>query len=186
MTYVFLADGFEEIEALTTVDILRRSGLQVTMVGVGGEQITGAHGIRVQCDIIQERVIPSTAEMVVIPGGMPGVSNLAKSSVLKEFINLTILGGGYVAAICAGPAILGEMGVLQGKNAICFPGFENSLKGARISDEPLVHDGQFITAKGPGMSMEFALYLAQLLCKQHGGSCWENFPEMKEGLQCRK
>lgn len=186
MTYVFLAEGFEEIEALTTVDILRRCGLEVTMVGVGGEQITGAHGIRVQCDFPLDRVIPSCAELVVIPGGMPGVANLNKSAVLKEFINLTVLGGGLVAAICAGPAILGEMGLLRGKKAVCFPGFEDSLKGALISDEPLVQDGQFITAKGPGMSLEFALHLAQLLCKQRGGACWEGFPEMKAGLQCRK
>ena len=185
MTFVFFAEGFEEIEALTVVDILRRIGRKVTTVGVGGRTIRGAHGIPVICDAQEEDVSPDDLEMVVIPGGMPGVSNLEKSPVVKKFIQAAEEQGAYLAAICAGPSLLGKMGLLQGKKAVCYPGFEQELTGAILTGEFVQQDGRIITAKGPGVSMEFALRLAELLSSDTGSQAVKNFEEMKAALQCR-
>lgn len=186
MTFVFLAEGFEEIEALTVVDILRRTGLDVTTVGVGGTCIKGAHNIPVVCDVQENLAVPANIDMVVIPGGMPGVDNLEKSEVVKRFIQSAMEQEAYVAAICAGPALLGKMGLLQGKKAVCYPGFEADLTGAVLTDEYVQQDDRIITAKGPGVSMEFALYLAELLNHTTPTSASENFEEIKAALQCRR
>lgn len=185
MTFVFFAEGFEEIEALTVVDILRRAGQKVTTVGVGGTTIRGAHGIPVVCDAREEEVSPDNLEMVVIPGGMPGVSNLEKSPVVKRFIEAAASQNAYLAAICAGPSLLGKMGLLQGKKAVCYPGFEQELTGAVLTSEYVEQDGRIITAKGPGVSMEFALRLAELLSNASSSQPASNFEEIKAGLQCR-
>lgn len=163
MTYVFLADGFEEIEALAPIDILRRASKQVTIVGVTGKTVTGAHGIKVSADVTIDEASRDDIEMVVLPGGLPGADNLQNSPEVREYIALANDTGAYIAAICAAPKILGALGLLKGKEAICYPGFENELKGAVISDKKVVCDGNIITAAGMGVAIDFALKLVELL-----------------------
>ncbi len=157
MVYVFLADGFEEVEALTPVDYLRRAGIEVVTVGVGSREIKGAHGITVVCDKEQESIdSDSSLEGIVLPGGMPGTLNLENSSVVQGFIDYCADHGLMIAAICAAPSILGHKNLLEAKKAVCFPGFEKDLCGAQIVDAFSVTDGNIITAKGAGAASEFA------------------------------
>ena len=164
MIYLFLAEGFEEIEALCPLDLLRRAELPVTTVGVGGKQITGAHGIAVQADILDTEYADSSPDMVILPGGMPGTLNLAGSEVVQNAIETAHKTGAYLAAICAAPSILGDKGLLAGKEAICFPGFEDRLAGATLSRSRVVRDGSVITAAGMGVALEFGLALVSALC----------------------
>ena len=164
MIYLFLAEGFEEIEALCPLDLLRRAGLSVTTVGVGGKQITGAHGITVQADIPDTLYADPNPHMVILPGGMPGTLNLAESKVVQNAIETAHKKGAYLAAICAAPSILGDKGLLEGKEAICFPGFEEHLTGATLSRSRVVRDGSVITAAGMGVALEFGLALVAALC----------------------
>lgn len=164
MIYVFLAEGFEEIEALTPVDCLRRAGKQVTTVGVGGKVITGAHQISVTADITLEALkLDRDLEMVILPGGMPGTLNLGQSEGVRQAVQFAADAGKWVAAICAAPSVLGKMGLLNGKKATCFPGFESELKGARVSHDPVVVDGKIVTARGAGVALEFGLKLVECL-----------------------
>lgn len=163
MTYVFLADGFEEIEALAPIDILRRASKPVTVVGVTGKTVTGAHGIKVTADVTIDEASREDIDMIVLPGGLPGADNLQNSPEVCEYIALANDKGAYIAAICAAPKILGALGLLKGKEAICYPGFENELKGAVISDKKVVCDGNIITAAGMGVAVDFALKLVELL-----------------------
>lgn len=166
MIYVLLANGFEEIEALTPIDLLRRAGKSVTTVAIGGERsVRGSHGITVTADALIEDIDGAEiAELTVLPGGMPGSANIAASEAALELIRATAANGGRLAAICAAPMVLGELGLLRGKRAVCFPGFEKHLKDAVISKEKVVTDGLVTTAKGAGASMSFALELVSLLC----------------------
>lgn len=162
MIYIFLAPGFEEIEALTPVDVLRRAGLSVTVAGVGSKQITGSHGITVVCDETAENLTPSVnLEAVILPGGMPGTLNLEKSAKVNEFIDYAYNNGKLLCAICAAPSVLGHKNILNGKNAVCFPGFEQELYGAKLSNEYVVQDGNIITARGMGVSLQFGLTIAE-------------------------
>lgn len=163
MVYVFFAHGFEEIEALTAVDILRRAELEVQSVGIGAKTITGAHGITVHCDIVDREASAKNLEMVVLPGGMPGTLNLEKSPVVQSFIDHCVLKGIYIAAICAAPSILGHKGLLEGKEYTCFPGMETQCEGGKFVDKRCVADGKIITGKGPGAAVEFSLKLAEIL-----------------------
>lgn len=164
MVYVFLADGFEEIEALTPVDCLRRAGRQVCTVGVTGKVVMGAHKIPVGADItIDEFTADANLEMIVLPGGMPGTLNLGQSDAVKAAIEYANTNGKWIAAICAAPTILGKMGILQGKKAVCYPGCEQDLKGARNGYDTVVVDGKLVTSKGPGTAMEFGLKLVECL-----------------------
>ena len=163
MVYVFLADGFEEIEALTPVDILRRAGVDTVTVGVTGKTVTGAHGIKVESDIVIDDTVVDGLEMVVLPGGLPGADNLRANERVKELTVTVAENGGYVSAICAAPRVLGELGLLNGKTAICYPGFEKYLKGAKIADSYVCRDGNVITAIGMGASVDFALELVKAL-----------------------
>ncbi len=164
MIYVFLAEGFEEIEALTPVDCLRRAGKTVQTAGVGGTLITGAHGIAVTADIsADEIVLDGQLEMIVLPGGMPGTLNLGKSEAVKQAIEYCVKENRYVAAICAAPTILGRMELLRGKKATCYPGMEADLKGAVTSRKSVVTDGKIITGRGPGAAMDFGLKLTEVL-----------------------
>lgn len=167
MIYLFLADGFEEIEALCPLDLLRRAGLETRTVGVGAKVIRGAHGIETIADMTtreaEQLAKKSPAEMVILPGGMPGTVNLAADSTVNAFIDRAASDGSFIAAICAAPSILGEKGLLCGKEAICFPGFENKLKGATLSAKSVVRDGNIITAKGMGVALEFGLALVAAL-----------------------
>ena len=168
MVYLFLADGFEEIEALTPVDLLRRAGIEVTTVGISSTTVTGAHGITVSADMSYTDAtarIGEDMEMVILPGGMPGTKNLDASVTVHKAIDLAIEQNAYIAAICAAPMILGKRGMLQGKNAVCYPSFEEYLTGANIPDaKKLVVDGKIITAKGMGVSCDLGLEIVKLLC----------------------
>ncbi|MBQ7173670.1 MAG: DJ-1/PfpI family protein [Clostridia bacterium] len=163
MVYLFLANGFEEIEALCPLDILRRGGVKVTTVGVGAEEIVGSHGIHVLADMRDVFYRDPSPEMVILPGGMPGASNLDASPVVEQAIRAARSSDGYLAAICAAPFVLGKRGLLQGKEAICYPGFEKDLKGATISKKKVVRDGKIITAAGMGVALEFGLELLSAL-----------------------
>ncbi len=168
MIYMFLAEGFEEIEALCPLDLLRRAGLEVRTVGVGGKVVRGAHGIEVIADMTTSEaakfVKGAPCEMAVLPGGMPGTLNLKADPIVNAFVDRAFADRKYVAAICAAPSILGEKGMLDGREAICFPGFEGSLRGARISEKSVVRDGNVITAKGMGVALEFGLELVSVFC----------------------
>lgn len=164
MIYLFLADGFEEIEALTPVDILRRAGKQVTTVGIGGKSITGSHGITVLADAADTDLALTDADMIILPGGMPGTLNLDASPVVHTAIDAALESGAYIAAICAAPTILGRRGLLSGKKATCYPGMEDDLKGAILADSTVAQDGKFITAAGMGAALPFALKLVEILC----------------------
>ena len=163
MIYVFLADGFEEVEALTPVDILRRAGKTVQIVGVNGNVIKGSHGINVQTDItVNEMTLGNDLEMIVLPGGMPGTLNLEKSDAVQTAIDFCNERSIYIGAICAAPSILGHLGILQGREAIAYPGFEGELNGATISAHSVVKDGHIITAQGAGVAVAFGLKLAEV------------------------
>lgn len=179
MIYVFLAEGFEEIEALTPVDVLRRAGLKVTIAGVGSKEITGSHGITVLCDEQAESLTPSPdLEAIILPGGMPGTLNLEKSQKVNEFIDYAYSHEKYLCAICAAPSVLGHKNILNGKNAICFPGFEKDLFGANISSEYVVKDGNIITARGMGVSLQFGLKIAEQFIGK------EKAEAIKSSVQC--
>lgn len=159
MIYCFLANGFEEIEALAAVDILRRAELPVKLVGVGGSEITGSHGITVKTDIEEKDVTTDDMELVILPGGMPGTLNLEKSPIVKASVAYCADNGIKIGAICAAPSILGHMGILKGRRATCFPGFETQLDCAKYTGAPVTVDGNIITAKGMGCAVEFGLAL---------------------------
>ena len=163
MVYMFLANGFEEIEALCPLDLLRRAGVEVTTVGIGGDMIRGAHGITVQADIPEGLFADAAPEMVILPGGMPGSKNLDESRTVDTVLKVAARRGAYIAAICAAPMVLGHRGLLQGKEAICYPGFEKELTGAEISNKKVVRDGNIITAAGMGVALEFGLKLVEVL-----------------------
>jgi len=163
MIYVFLADGFEECEAIAPVDILRRAGFEVKTVGIGSKNITGSHGITVTADIEESDALTENLEAVVLPGGMPGTLNLEKSDTVQKFIDFAAQNNIITAAICAAPSILGHKNLLNGKKATCFTGFEKDLYGAKISDSPCVTDGNFITAYGAGAAFEFGFAIVAAL-----------------------
>lgn len=155
MFYMFLADGFEETEALATLDVMRRAGLEVSTVGVTGEYVTGSHNITVKADITTESVRYENIEGVVLPGGMPGTLNLEASQTVTDCVKYCYENDKIVSAICAAPSILGHMGMLEGRKATCFPGFETELKGAEYTSKHTETDGKVITAKGAGCAIEF-------------------------------
>ncbi|MCD7776799.1 MAG: DJ-1/PfpI family protein [Firmicutes bacterium] len=168
MVIMFLANGFEESEAIIPLDILRRAGADIKTVGVGRKggsllPINGSHGIKIIPDIGEDEIPSSGLEMVILPGGKVGSDNLYASSVVKETLKTVNDEGGYLAAICAAPFILGEYGYLCGKKAKCYPGFESHLKGATVTDAPVAADGNIITAEGMGAAHEFGLTLAEKL-----------------------
>ena len=165
MVYMFLANGFEEIEALCPLDLLRRAGVEVKTVAVGGDdlKVTGSHGITVLADMDASEFADEAPEMVILPGGMPGSTNLDNSAVVDAAIRAALAKDAYLAAICAAPMVLGKRDILQGKRAICFPGFETYLNGATIAAERVVRDGKIITAAGMGVALDFGLALVAAL-----------------------
>lgn len=180
MIYVFLAEGFEEIEALTVVDILRRAKLDCKTVGVSGKTVTGSHGIIVICDEADNDIeIDKNVDAIVLPGGMPGTLNLENSPVVSKHIDDALKSGIYIAAICAAPSILGHKGILSGKKATCFPGYEKDLINARVSNESVCVDGKIITAKGAGVSIDFALAIVSELISD------ERARNLRASLQCK-
>ena len=157
---VFLANGFEEIEALGTVDILRRGGIEVQTVSITADPIvTGAHQVPVTADTTIDKAVLNDADALILPGGMPGASNLNNSETVKEALLQQYREGRIVAAICAAPMVLGGLGLLKGRNATCYPGFEPQLIGANATGEAVEVSDNVITGKGPGLVMNFALAL---------------------------
>lgn len=164
MVYLFLADGFEEIEALYTLDLLRRANVDVLTVGVTGKVANGSHKIPVVCDIdCASLPYNSDFDMIILPGGMPGSTNLDKAECVEKYIKLALENDKLICAICAAPFILGKRGILKGKNATCFPGFENQLEGATVVDAGVVRDGNIITGRAMGSAHDFALTILEAL-----------------------
>jgi 4-methyl-5(b-hydroxyethyl)-thiazole monophosphate biosynthesis len=162
--YLFLADGFEEIEALATVDVLRRAGVKVTTVSINPtEMVNGAHSIPVVADALFADCSYNEADMLVLPGGMPGAANLDAHEGLRAAISAHAEAGKWLAAICAAPMVYGHMGLLNGKKATCYPGFEGELAGAIYTAAPVEKDGNIITGKGPAVVLPFAYALAEAL-----------------------
>ena len=166
--YMLLANGFEETEALVPLDLLRRADIDVKIVGVGDMSITGAHGIKVECDLPAELLIGETdaPSCVILPGGMPGALNLDAWAGMDDLLARTYKAGGRLAAICAAPLILGRRGYLNGKKAVCYPGYEKELKGAVVTDDRVVTDGMITTGVGMGAAYEFGLMLVSLLASR--------------------
>jgi len=161
--YLFLAEGFEEIEAITVADILRRLDIKLILVGVTGKLITGSHGIEITTDITLNRAKNEIPSSVILPGGMPGAKNLDSNADVKNLILRVNENNGIIGAICAAPMIIGRLGLLRGKKAVCFPGFEEHLIGATISKESVVRDGNIITASGAGAAADFGFMLGAAL-----------------------
>ncbi len=162
MVYMLLADGFEEIEALEPLDIMRRAGIDVATVGIADKKVVGAHNITVFADREMSDVDAKSMDMLILPGGV-GHELLDASNEVHYLINKAHVDGAYIAAICAAPSILGKKGMLDGKNATCFPGYEKYLYGAKLSNEKVATDGKFITAKGAGAAADFGFKLVELL-----------------------
>lgn len=162
MIYVFLANGFEETEAIAPIDLLRRSGKKVITVGIGDNIITSSHGVTVVADTAaQEAPLNEELEMIVLPGGMPGTLNLEASPYVQAAIDFCVSHNIYIGAICAAPSILGHKGLLAGRKAVCYQGFEDQLGGAEICNTPVAEDGIFITARGAGAAIDFGLKLVE-------------------------
>lgn len=157
MVYVFFAKGFEEIEALAPVDVLRRANIEVKTVGVTGKQVRGSHNISVSCDITINEATFDNLDGIILPGGMPGTTNLEADETVQKFIDYAVENGKIIGAICAAPMILGHKGLLRGKNAVCFTGFEKELTGAHVLDRPAVRDGNIVTGWGAGGALDFAI-----------------------------
>ena len=161
---VVLADGFEEIEAITAIDVLRRAGLEVIVAGVGMREVEGSHEITVETNVILEQY-QGLPDALVLPGGMPGAANLKKSQSLENLLQKMKKAGKVIGAICAAPAVvLSPNGILDGKKATCFPGFGGDLSPKVIFvEDRVVRDGQIVTSRGPGSALEFSLELVSLL-----------------------
>lgn len=180
MVYIFLANGFEELEAVAPIDIIRRAELPLKIVGVGGKVITGSHGINVIADISEEEVNLSEAELIILPGGMPGTLNIEKSAKVQEAIDHCVKNSIPIGAICAAPSILGHKSLLSDKEAIAFPGFETQLFGAKISEKYVVTDGIFTTARGAGVAVDFGLELVSRLKGREAAN------KIRAAIQCEK
>ena len=162
---VFLADGLEEIEGLTVVDVLRRAGVEVTMMSVAGSlSIRGSHDICVQADCLFDAKKAGEADMLVLPGGMPGTLTLKAHEGLNSLLKTFDSEKRNIAAICAAPSILGGLGMLRGKRACSYPSFEDKLDGAEVQQVPVVTDGHITTGRGMGAAIPFALRLTSILC----------------------
>lgn len=179
MLYIFFADGFEEVEAIATLDVIRRAGIEIKSVGVGKKNIKGSHGIEIICDTVDSEIIPdNNLSGIILPGGMPGTTNLLNNNTVNNFIDFCAYNKLLLAAICAAPMILGKKGLLNERKAICFPGFEDELQGAEISEEFVCTDGNIITAKGMGSAVNFGLAITAYF---NGDSVAET---LKLSLQC--
>ncbi len=155
MLYMFLAEGFEETEAIASLDVIRRAGIEIKTVGVSGKEVCGSHGVKVLADIELSDVSFEDMRGVILPGGMPGTTNLQNNEEVKKSILYCAENNLLVAAICAAPMVLGGLGLLKGKNAVCYPGFEQYLDGATLCADGAVMDGNVVTGKGAGASMLF-------------------------------
>ena len=179
MLYMFFADGFEEVEAVATLDVIRRVGIEIKSVGAGGKIIKGSHNIEIVCDTTDSEITPdSSLSGIILPGGMPGTTNLMNNETVNCFIDYCAENNLLLSAICAAPMILGKKGLLDGCKAICFPGFEDELIGATISEDFVCTDGNVITAKGMGSAVNFGLAIVAYFLGA------EKANALKSTLQC--
>lgn len=179
MLYMFFADGFEEVEAVATLDVIRRAGIEIQSVGIGSDIITGSHNMKFICDKTESDIeISDDMTGIVLPGGMPGTTNLMNSAAVEKFTDYCSKNNLLICAICAAPIILGKKGLLSDRKAICFPGFEKELIGAELSDEFVCRDGNIITAKGMGSAVNFGLEIVAAIKGPDYAS------ELKATLQC--
>jgi 4-methyl-5(b-hydroxyethyl)-thiazole monophosphate biosynthesis len=161
---IHLATGFEETEAVTIIDVLRRANLDVMTVSVTGTlKVTGAHNISIEADMLYDEADYSHAKMIILPGGMPGTTNLMNHAGLIGQLKNFNQEQKWIAAICAAPMILGSLGFLQNRKAVCYPGFEDKLTGASVVNEPFIVDENIVTGKSPGTAMVFSLEIVRLL-----------------------
>lgn len=161
---IFMADGCEEIEGLTVVDLVRRAKLEIVTISITGKnQVTGSHQITFQTDVLADQVDYDSLDGIVLPGGMPGTLNLAADDTVKSVIKTFAAEGKLVAAICAAPSVLGENGLLQGKRATCHPGFEEKLLGAQWLEDGVVVDENVITSRGMGTAVDFGLAIVKYM-----------------------
>ncbi len=176
--YLFLAEGFEEVEALAVVDIVRRAGLAIKTVSVTGqESVSGAHGVSVKADMLFDAAtIEREGIMLVLPGGLPGATNLAAHEGLRQVILNFNAANRLLAAICAAPMVYGQLGILKGKNATCYPSFEHYMEGANATGAMVEQDANFITGKGPGAALDFAFAIVTKLAGE------EKTAEVKAGM----
>ena len=173
-----LADGFEVTEALTTIDVLRRAKLDVLTVGVTGKTVTASCKIKVEADIMPDEVELDRLDAVILPGGLDGTKNLGKSDFVDKVLDFAVANDKYTCAICAAPSILAKKGILDGKNATCYPGCEVSPEKVNYNGEPAVCDGKAITGKGAGCTIHFGLLIAE---KMAGA---EVSKHVRESMQC--
>lgn len=178
MVYVFLADGFEIIEALAPVDMMRRAKISVKTVGVTGQVVTSSCGIPVTTDMTIDEFDFYSVEAIVLPGGMPGTLNLENNSAVQSAIDNAVNANVLLCAICAAPSILGHKGLLNSREATCFPGFEDALEGATLSDKYVIKDGNFITARGAGVCIDFGLEIVKALKGEEVSNA------VRESIQC--
>ena len=162
MIYMLMTDGFEDIEALETLDILRRADIETETVGLKSEKVTSSHNVTVLCDKTFEKTDFSDMEMLILPGG-PGHTEFLKSENAKKIISFAEEKKLYIAAICASPSVIGKMGLLKGKKYTCFPGFEDDSYGGTHTGEKVTADGRFITARGAGAASDFGFEIVKLL-----------------------
>lgn len=180
MVYLFLANGFETVEALAVVDILRRAEIETVTVGVDSKEIVSSQKIKVECDELDSRIgCLDDIDAVILPGGMPGTINLENSKIVSQFIDYASENNILIAAICAAPSILGKRGLLKGKKATCFPGFEKYLDGAEYTGNSVEKDGNIITGKGMGVAVDFAL---EIVSEIKGRDLAER---IKASIQCK-
>lgn len=178
--YLFLAEGFEEVEALGTVDVLRRAGLPVKTVSVMEQlEVTGSHQVTVKADMLFDEESLHDAEMLILPGGMPGSLNLSEHEGLRRVILAFFAAGRPMAAICAAPMVYGKLGLLKNKKVTCYPGFEEYLEGAVPTGALVEHDANIITGKGPGATFEFAMAIVAKFCGK------AKVAELKQGMLLR-
>lgn len=173
MLYMFLAEGFEETEAIGSLDVVRRAGIEIKTVGVTGKTVCGSHGVEIKSDITKDEISFEDMTGIVLPGGMPGTLNLQKDEIVQKTIEHCSKKGLLMAAICAAPMIYGELGILDGKNAVCYPEFEEHLKGATLKCDLCVADGNVITAKGAGASMLFGAEIVNYFKSGEGNKILE-------------
>lgn len=180
MIYVFIAEGFEELEAISIIDILRRAKLEVKTVSITKERaITGTHKVTIYTDIDIDDVDLKNIQGIVLPGGMPGTKNLSNSEKLHEIVNYCANKKLLIGAICAAPSVLGKWGILKNKEVCCYPGFENDLKDATISNKYICISDNIVTGKGPGVANDFTFSIVSYLCG------YTHMNDVRASMQCK-
>lgn len=179
MVYLFLADGFEIIEAMSPIDMLRRAGIEVKTVGVTGKTVSSSCKVKVEADITIEEFSYNDVEAVILPGGMPGTVNLENNKLVQSAIDNAVESNALICAICAAPSILGNKGLLKGIETTAFPSFIEYLDGAVISDKYVVRDGNIITARGAGVSVDFGLEIVSAIAGENEAQ------RIREQIQCQ-